>query len=340
MRLTRFSLLTLGASSLGLSVPMFAFAALWDPIVPKSGACACPGSNGAVDWGCIIEIVQHVINIGIALAIIGVVLVIAYAGFIFMTSAANPEARNRGKTLITNALVGLLVMLAAWLVVDFIMKAIYNPDATFSGQHLGPWNSILAPTGEDFCIQVNDKAGGSIIGGIASLFTLNLGSSNSAATGVNFSGTGACDPSKVQAAAQAGGYNISTSEANVLACLAKPESTCGAGTTGAKTSAGKSTSASGPWQLLLGASDKCHSLTIPACGNLNCSAAYKGGKPKSDPASQELAAKCQLAINNMSCAAAASACLVQANNGYGAWTGTGDGYSHAEQKGCVSKYGT
>jgi hypothetical protein len=145
----------------------------------------------------------------------------------------------------------------------------------------------------------------------------------------------ACDPAALQQA----NPGLSTKEANTLACLAKPESTCGQHTTGAASSAGKASSAAGPFQILLGSKDKCHSLTLPQCGNLNCSAAYSGGKPKSDSASQQLANQCQAAVNNLSCSTAAADCLIKQGGGkYTAWTGTGDGYTHSAQSQCVATY--
>jgi hypothetical protein len=53
---------------------------------------------------------------------------------------------------------------------------------------------------------------------------------------------------------------------------------------------------------------------------------------------EALAAQCQAAANNLTCAASAAACLVEADGGYSAWTGTGDGYTHSAQQACVSEY--
>jgi|CXWL01.1.fsa_nt_gi hypothetical protein len=127
---------------------------LFQPIIPQTGVCVCPGR--APDYGCALQVIQNLMNTGIALGVLFIVLVLAYAGFIFMTSGANPGTHEQGRTMITNAVVGLLVMLSSWLIVDFIMKAIYSAPSDF-----GPWNSILAPSadGSDSCIEVNKNAG-------------------------------------------------------------------------------------------------------------------------------------------------------------------------------------
>jgi hypothetical protein len=295
-------------------------------IVPtQCQTCPC-------DYGGILQLVQNLMNAGIAIGIIAFVLVTVWAGISFMTNPTNPEARSQARAMLINVVVGMIIVLASWLVVDFIMKVIYN-----DGSQYGPWNSILAPEGSGTCIAAHDATQiGGIIGGITNA-VVNGTNSGPAAQSLLPGGSGSCNASSVQAAAAAGGYQISASEANVLACLAKPESSCGQATSGAKTSSGKSTSASGPWQILLGSNDKCHSLDLPACGNLNCSQAYSGGKVKSDPASQALAAQCQAEANNLSCSASAAACIVEQSHGkYTAWTGTADGYSHTAQLRCAS----
>ncbi|MDB5194937.1 MAG: hypothetical protein JWO84_121 [Parcubacteria group bacterium] len=304
---------------------------LLDPnfsIVPKEcSTCPC-------NYYGLLQLIQNLMNAGISIGIIAFVLVTAYAGASFMLNPTNPESRSKARSMLINVVVGMVILLTAWLVVDFVMKVLYDPNATLSGsEKFGPWNEILSSPDTKWCIE--QKSPTAIGGVIGSIITRELAGSTGPQVLAN-GGSGSCNANEVQTAATAGGYRITAQQANVLACLARPESSCGLNTAGARTSDGKSTSASGPWQILLGANDTCHSLNIPACGNLNCSAAYSGGHVKSDAASQALAAQCQAAANNLTCGAAAAACIVQASGGsYSAWTGTGDGFSHQAQKACA-----
>lgn len=324
----------------GLSIPAPAYAAVDLPIlnpnftIVPADCLHCPCTFSEV-----LALAQNLINAGIAIGIIAAVLVIVYSGAMFMLNPTQPEARSNARKMFTNVVVGLVIVLAAWLVVDFIMKTIYVGEAGGNANY-GPWNSILGDNiNEGPCIiaqpvhQIANPVAG-IVGGI---FTPNgPGTLPSGPAGSS------CDPAAVQQAAAAGGTSISSQEANILACLAKPESTCGNNTTGAHTSSGQPTSAAGPWQVLIGAPDTCHSLNLPACGNLNCSAAYSGGRVKSDAASQQLAQRCLQAANTLTCSVAAAACLVQKDHGtYSDWTligsPRGDGYSHAAQRACVGQ---
>lgn len=324
-------------ATLLLAAPSMTFAAsagFFGPVIPQSGSCFCNG--GPLDWGCMLQVIQNLVRLTVSLGVILCVVWIAFAGFSLIVSRGNPEALSTAKTRILNSLIGIVVILCSWLVVDFVMQALYNPDAAFSGQNIGPWNDILAGSGSDYCIQTTIP--GNITLGQLTTGTPSNGSTD--ATGASFvtgTGTGSCNPQTVAAAAAAGGYQLSAAQANALACIAKPESTCGTNTTGARTQSGAYTSAGGPWQDIMGSPDKCHSLNIPACGNLNCSAAFYKGVAKSDPASQKLAAQCHAAVNTLTCAAASAACLIQANGGsFSAWTS--DPRS-AAQKQCITSNG-
>ena len=327
----RSHLITLGVFALMLLLPQATHAAsgFFGPIVPTSGECTCAGS--APDWGCVLQLMQNIMNFVVTMATIALTVFIALAGFAYMTSGANPEKRSAATQRVTNAVLGLLILFSAYLVVDSIMKVLYKGSDPQNSSQFGPWNSILVGNGKDYCITpVGNATLGDAFGTAA-----NTPTANTSGTGGIVTGTGACSASTVMADASAGGYQISQSEANTLACLAKPESACGTNTSGAKTTSGKSTSASGPWQILVGAKDACHSLNIPACGNLNCSAAYSKGVVKSDAASQALAQQCQAEVNNLACSAAAAACIVKADGGYTAWTA--DSRSSA-QKSCIQQY--
>jgi len=153
--------------------PISAFAqgenSMFDPIIPedcKCGSVPIIGTDGAPtgqvspsapNWGCVLKVMQNVINTAVGIAILIVVLAIVYAAFIFMTRGGNPSARQQGRNVIGNSLLGLLILLGAWLGVDFVMKMVYDPTAVVSGDtKLGPWNAIWASSGDDMCIVVKE----------------------------------------------------------------------------------------------------------------------------------------------------------------------------------------
>lgn len=150
-----FSLL-LGVSVLAPNVAFAADAKFFGPVISKE--CECPES--APDWGCVLQTVQNVVNLGISLGVIFAVVVIAWAGMLYMTSSVNVQNREQAKTMLTHAVVGLLIALSAWLLVDFVMKILYNPNTQGSGVQFGPWNTILADNDSEMCLKKREPPQG------------------------------------------------------------------------------------------------------------------------------------------------------------------------------------
>lgn len=114
----------------------------WSVVPEACRDCPC-GFAG------VLGTVQNLVNGGISIGILFAVIIIAWAGFLYITTPANPEARSQANKMLINAAVGLLIVLSAWLIVDFVMKALYSGPDGQQGK-FGPWNSIL--TGGDMCV--------------------------------------------------------------------------------------------------------------------------------------------------------------------------------------------
>lgn len=77
--------------------------------------------------------------IGILFVVFAIIL--AMAGWGLVTSAGNQAALNDAKSKFTNAFIGLFIVLAAWLIVDTIMRSlIKGGDGTLEG--FGPWSQV------------------------------------------------------------------------------------------------------------------------------------------------------------------------------------------------------
>ena len=129
-----------------LSVPFAAHAA-FGTLIPPACNCDTPvtangvtTSTSAPAWGCILATFQNAMTMAVMLATLFITVFLALAGFTFMTSGGSPEQRQLAGKRILNAVIGLLIVLGAYLLVDSLLKVIYNPNAA----GFGPWNSILA----------------------------------------------------------------------------------------------------------------------------------------------------------------------------------------------------
>ncbi len=303
--------------------PHLAHAAIpfFGPIIPNA-ANTCPAG-----WGLLIVVINRIISLLITLAIVFVApIMIAYSGFLYVVNSVNPAGKEKARGILLNTIVGIVIALASWLIVDAIMAVLYNPSAAG-----GTWYSLVSSDGAPLCL----SQAGSLVGSSAGP---NMGVTGVTTSGNFLSfGTGACSAATVQQGAQLGGYNLTVSQANTLACIAKPESSCGA--INLNYNWGKGSSAAGAFQVLLEGNSNCYNnaaceQAVGASGPLNCASGFSGGNPKSDAASQVIVQRCVQAAANVSCSAAAAACVLQ-QQGYSAWTADP---SSATQAQCVSLF--
>jgi hypothetical protein len=153
-------LLSFAAFTCLLLVPAFAHAQVsgaLQTIIPVN-QCNCASMQSAPDWGCVLGTIQIIIQDAVAFAAIIITIFLAWAGVTFMMSPTNPEARGKARQRLINAVIGLVIVLCAWLVIDSLLKVVYNATASADGvAQLGPWNQILSTGGSD-CIQTRSGA--------------------------------------------------------------------------------------------------------------------------------------------------------------------------------------
>jgi len=125
MRRTVFSV---GAMSL-VALPQFVFAA---------GLVPCGGPNEPSCQFC--HVAQLLSNINTWLVqILSILLpiILVVGGLILVTSVGNVQRKGLVRKIIANAIVGFIIVVAAWFIVDFVLKALVT-----TPQLSGPWNSI------------------------------------------------------------------------------------------------------------------------------------------------------------------------------------------------------
>ena len=125
-----------GYYSLVIAFPLAVFAQQGGAGLPKQ-IVPCDGVNCTV---CdLAKLAQNVINTGVFIFIFFSALMFAYAGFLYLSNEAL-EKQSEARKIFGNVAMGLIVLLAAWLVVDTLMKALL-------GGNFGPWNDICRAAG-------------------------------------------------------------------------------------------------------------------------------------------------------------------------------------------------
>ncbi len=112
--------------------PTIVFAGPLDkPIVPCNGT-DCTFCH-------IAQLAQNILNAGIYIAVFLSAILFAYAGWTLMTAGGEGKV-SEARKIFSNVTVGLILILAAWLIVDLIMKILVNQ--SYSDGILGPWNEV------------------------------------------------------------------------------------------------------------------------------------------------------------------------------------------------------
>ena len=254
-----------------LAVPMFAHAQsnipLFDPewqLVPEASELDSDCPVGApLGFGGVLQLIQNVMNASVSFGVIICVIVIAFAGILWILTPTNPESHSQAKKVLTNAVIGFLIILSAWVIVDFVMKMLYSGVDGQQGK-FGPWNEIL--TGGDICVIAMDTK--PLFSG--NIFSVPGGSTGAGGTGGTSGGsctvpTNQGNPCSVSSLQQTCFASRATDASKV--CMVESRG----GTAAVCSGSDKLNGGSGPsyscglWQI---------NLTVHRVAGLNCPAAF------------------------------------------------------------------
>ncbi len=131
MRIQRYQVFSLIIGVLMLAPALTGAAGIPKQIVPCQGVnCTCADLT---------TVAQNVINLSIFVAVFLSAILFAWAGWKLISgrSVGSHGAIEEGKEVLWNVVIGLVIIIAAWLIVDTIVKTI-----TASGTVKGIWNTI------------------------------------------------------------------------------------------------------------------------------------------------------------------------------------------------------
>ena len=143
------------------ALPFAAYAAIpfFGPIVPQGRFATCPAG-----WGAFIIVINNIISLLITLAIVFVApIMIAWSGFLLVVNPFNAGGKEQARKILTNTIVGIVIALAGWMIVDALMVVLYNPNAVSGGTRLAAWSQLITSGGSEFCLR---QAGSSYAPGV------------------------------------------------------------------------------------------------------------------------------------------------------------------------------
>ncbi len=94
--------------------------------------CGGPGEDMCT-FEHVLQLIENIINFSLNYLFFPLfVIAIVYAGYLLMTSGDNPGKRKQAKEIFINILIGLVVVLAAWLIVKLILVGLGYDTSIFS----------------------------------------------------------------------------------------------------------------------------------------------------------------------------------------------------------------
>lgn len=100
-----------------------------------AGIVTCEGP-GDCNFCSLVEMINSIVQWLVMFGVVIIVLILAWAGVILLTSGGDASKLTQAKKMFFNSLIGMLIIMASWTVVDTFLKV-------FTGSDLGVWN---APT--------------------------------------------------------------------------------------------------------------------------------------------------------------------------------------------------
>ncbi|QSH39631.1 hypothetical protein JXR01_01290 [Candidatus Kaiserbacteria bacterium] len=83
------------------------------------GIVPCNGPD--CDWGSLVTLGQNILNLIVSIAVISSAVMFAYAGWLFFSDTGNASNVEKGKKIFGAVVIGLIIVLVAWLVVNTIL---------------------------------------------------------------------------------------------------------------------------------------------------------------------------------------------------------------------------
>jgi len=178
----------------------------------------------------IVSLIQNIINYAIGLSIPIAMALFAWAGVLYFTESANPHGIETAKKIFRSALVGFIVALGAYLIVDTILHSILDPkqyaegswfqiQCTGTGATNGSIGTLLTSVlgNPQAPLAVDTTSGGSGSATTVAISDPSQCTSATTAGSVSSAGVGDCSASSLSSF----GTNAST-----MSCILQAESTC------------------------------------------------------------------------------------------------------------------
>jgi len=129
-----------------LLIPLFANASLLPPCTDKNSPCQT-GNYDVCDFLWVISNFTQLI-----LGIVGTaaLLFFIYGGFLWITSGGAPGRIQQGQSIMTNTVIGIIIVVFAWVIVNFIISSFAGKTTVIGNKK--EWYQVCKITDNSKCV--------------------------------------------------------------------------------------------------------------------------------------------------------------------------------------------
>lgn len=124
-----------GAATVVAMLPLAAFAAV--PTFMGSIVQECVLGTPYCQLCDLVRLANRFIDFAVYFSVLAATVMFVYAGILYVTASANQPNIEKAKKVFTSVFVGLIIILAAWLVINIILSVITGKGLTFWSQEAG-----------------------------------------------------------------------------------------------------------------------------------------------------------------------------------------------------------
>lgn len=116
---------------IGLFILLFVFLSVATPVLAQYGLQETGTAAGLVQKGSepksIASIIATIIYVLLGLVGVGFFVLLTYAGILYLTAGGDSKQVDTAKGLMKNAVIGLVIVLAAYAISTFVINNLVNP---------------------------------------------------------------------------------------------------------------------------------------------------------------------------------------------------------------------
>ncbi len=121
-------------------VPFSIFYFLFSILMVNAALVPCGTSTtSACTWCHLMQLIKNIIDLLMSIVFPLAAVMIVIGGITIATAGGSTERVARGRQIVTAAVIGILIALLSWLIIDTIIKVVAS---NWGSLKIGPWNKL------------------------------------------------------------------------------------------------------------------------------------------------------------------------------------------------------